>query len=93
MLARQLYRSRFHERCGHPKDRAFHPDNDGWFEVTDVITCWACTAMDNHGHDYVAGPARPFELLVVADTRDYETQPLPPIVRPDVTDEAMGGAE
>lgn len=92
MLARQMYLGTIHERCGHPKDRAFHPDNEGYFEVTDTFVCHACTAMDNHGHDYAHGPAKDYELMVVSDTRDYEKSPLPPIVRPGVSDEAMGGA-
>lgn len=93
MLGYQLYESRIHHRCGQEKAKAFHPDNDGEYEVhdDDVLVCWACTAMDNYGRDPNAKPNR-YELLVVRDLRDYEANPLPPLVVPGVSDEAMGGA-
>jgi hypothetical protein len=93
MLGRQTYEKSLCGRCGHPKERAWHPDNEGWFEVTEVIECHACTALAAHGHDHMSSPAQPVEYLVVSDTRDYVEKPLPPIVRPGVSDEAIGGAE
>lgn len=33
--------------CGHPKETAWHPDNEGWFEVVEEITCHGCTALVN----------------------------------------------
>ena len=78
MLARQEYLRTLCPRCGHPKDRAWHPDNDGWFEVTDSMTCHACTALANHDHEG-PGVAPPVQFHVLSDTRDYDAKPLPPI--------------
>lgn len=91
MLARQSYKASLCPNCGHPKDRAWHPDNEGWFEVTEVIECHGCTALKTYGHDHSGEPVAPVEFVTVSDTRDYETKPLPPIVRV-AGPEAIGGA-
>lgn len=74
MLARQSNREQVHDRCGQPKDRAFHPDNEGWYDADEVVVCWACTALDQ-AEDPKAGP---HQLHVIRDMRDYEAKPLPP---------------
>jgi hypothetical protein len=93
MLARDAYEATLCKGCGHPKDTAWHPDNDGWFEVTQTFTCHACTALRQHGDDQ----AQPVEFHAVTDTRDYERNPLPPMpvgprMNPDELLDAIGGA-
>jgi hypothetical protein len=75
MLARQLNREGVHERCGHSKDKAFHPDNEGWYDADETIVCWACTAFDQ-ATDPKAGP---YEMRLIRDLRDYDAKPLPPL--------------
>lgn len=66
--------------CGHPKATAWHPDNDGWWELEHEVTCHACTAQraassrgDTSGkHSEV----EPVTYLAVRDTRDYARRPL-----------------
>jgi hypothetical protein len=81
MLGWRMYLASLHEPCGHPKETAFHPDNEGWFEPSGWITCWACTAGKEPDKD---GRVTPVRFPVVVDTRDYERKPLPPW--PDLTD-------
>jgi hypothetical protein len=93
MLARDAYRATLCPGCGHPKDTAWHPDNEGWFEVTSTIECHACTALRREGN----AEAEPALFLAVTDTRDYEKSPLPPMpvggrLDPDELAAAMGGA-
>lgn len=93
MLARQAYLRTLCGKCGHPKETAWHPDNLGWFEVDQVFTCAACTAIANYDND---GTHKPVEYPLVVDTRDYEAKPLPPMptrrLTPEELTEAMGGA-
>lgn len=93
MLARELYRSTLCKGCGHPIDKAWHPDNEGWFEVTQTFECHACTALRREGNS----EAEPAEYYAVTDTRDYEKDPLPPMpvsgrLDPDELAAAIGGA-
>lgn len=93
MLARDLYLSRLCKRCGHPQETAWHPDNEGWFEVTATFECNACTALVREGNP----SAEPVEFYAVTDTRDYAKNPLPPLptgprLDPDELEDAMGGA-
>jgi hypothetical protein len=93
MLARDVYLATLC-RCGQPKETAWHPDNDGWFEVTQTFECHACTALAREGND----AAEPVSFHAVTDTRDYEKDPLPPMptgprMNPDELLDAMGGAE
>lgn len=76
MLAYEMYLGSLCEGCGHPKATAWHPDNDGWFEVTGEWVCNACTAMERHGADPEHLPP-PTRILRVSDTRDYTARPLP----------------
>jgi hypothetical protein len=75
MLARQANQKKLHERCGHPKDKAFHPDNEGWYDASDTLVCWACTALDQAADS----KAPPHEMHVIRDVRDYDAKPLPPL--------------
>lgn len=93
MLARDMHKKSLCPRCGHPKETAWHPDNEGWFEVTAEFECHACTALARQEN----GDAPPVEFLGVSDTRDYEKDPLPPMpvgprMDPAELDDAIGGA-
>lgn len=79
MLAWHDYQLTVCPGCGHPRATAWHPDNEGWFEVTKKITCHACTARDATSSPEGATP-RPVEYPVVSDTRDYTAKPLPAVV-------------
>jgi hypothetical protein len=94
MLARAQYQADLCPRCGHPKGTAWHPDNDGWFEVTGSFECHACTALSRESDP----SAEPVVFHAVSDTRDYVANPLPPFptgpaLTPDELADAMGGAE
>ena len=73
MLARESNRQQVHDRCGHPKDKAFHPDNEGEYDAEETVVCWACTALDQAA-DPKAGP---HEMRIIRDKRDYDAKPLP----------------
>lgn len=93
MLALNVYNAGNCPNCGHPKATAWHPDNEGWFEVVQTYECNACTALRQHA----APDEQPVEFVVVDDTRDYEANPLPPMpMAPRLTNDeltdAMGGA-
>lgn len=62
--------------CGHPRERAHHPDNDGWY-VAEGVECHACTARARAERADSKEPVKPIELFGVVDIRDYTTQPLP----------------
>lgn len=94
MLAREIYLSSLCPRCGQPKDQAWHPDNDGWFEVTATFECHACTALARESN----AEAEPVAFHAVTYTRDEEKNPLPPMpvgprMDPEELAEAIGGAE
>jgi hypothetical protein len=94
MLAFQMYKSTLCPGCGQPKDTAWHPDNEGWFEVTQSFECHPCTALRRESDS----SAEPVLYLAVTDTRDYEKSPLPPMpvgarLSPDELADAIGGAE
>ena len=76
MMARHMHRRSLCSGCGQPREKAWHPDNDGWFEVTDTITCHACTAERRHGSDSPS-EVKPVEFPVVTYTRDETKKPLP----------------
>lgn len=78
MLAWDAYQRTLCPDCGHPRDKAWHPDNDGWFEVTREVVCHACTAADWYDTEPEHRPP-PRKHLVVTDTRDYDERPLPPL--------------
>lgn len=62
-------------KCGEPRARAHHPDNDGWYDVDAAATvvCHACTAIERHRDP----AAKAVEYLRLVHTRDYEAKPLP----------------
>lgn len=86
-------------RCGEPKERAWHWDNEGWYEVDpdeDFLTCHACTALaraENPEADPVRYPVR------LRNDRDYAEKPLPPFDlgelsrQPSRTSKPDGGVE
>lgn len=75
MLAYRQYLDTLCPSCGFPKDRAHHPDNDGWFEVDEdaTVVCWPCTALAKASND----DAPDTEFLSVSYVRDETTHPLP----------------
>lgn len=94
LLARDVYLATLCKGCGHPKETAWHPDNEGWFEVTASFECAACTALRREAEP----SAPPVEFYAVTDTRDYVKNPLPPMpvgprMDPDELAEALGQAE
>jgi hypothetical protein len=94
MLARDAYLASLCPRCGHPKDTAWHPDNEGWFEVTASFECWACTALLRESSH---GDVEPVTFHAVTDTRDYAKNPLPPMptgarLTPEQLAQALGDA-
>lgn len=94
MLARTQHYGSLCPGCGHPKDHAWHPDNEGWFEVVQTRECHACTTLARASDP----DAKPAEFHTVADTRDYASNPLPPLALPgqltsDQLEAAMGGAQ
>ncbi len=77
MLAWVEYKATLCPGCGHPKTTAWHPDNDGWFDVDKTrVTCHACTAIKYpDGQD---AKSQPVEYLAAVYTRAPD-QPLPPM--------------
>lgn len=76
MLALDLYRSTLCPGCDQPKETAWHPDQDGWWEADPAATfvCHPCTVRAKyHNPDH-----EPVEYVGVIDTRPYEEKPLPP---------------
>lgn len=53
--------------CGHQRDRAWHPDMDGWYEPKHY-KCAACSAIQDHAVHYSSA----------VDDRD-PSEPLPDI--------------
>lgn len=72
MLGLAAYRRTLCPRCGHPKDKAWHIDNEGHFEVRAEYVCHPCTVNRSGGED----GAEPVKYYAVVDTRDYEAHPL-----------------
>jgi hypothetical protein len=64
--------------CGQPREKAHHPDNDGWYEA-EPTTCYACTAREQAEREGSREPVKPFTLIGIHDVRDYDQKPLPPL--------------
>lgn len=56
--------------CGHPHD-VTTGDLEGWFEVDDTETCWACAAMDQYRKDHAEQGSPPGAIIRVVDTRTH----------------------
>lgn len=70
-LALHAHEARLCDGCGQPKDRAYHPDMGGWYDV-DVIECAGCAALaDGSPKD-----ADHRHKLAITDTRPAD-RPLP----------------
>lgn len=79
MLAYRQHRDGIHDRCGQPKAKAWHWDNEGEYEASKVPTiCWACTAMDRA--EKADAPVH--VLHHVEYVRDETRNPLPPLELP-----------
>jgi hypothetical protein len=72
-VALTMYEDSLHP-CGHPKDVAFNPDMDGWYEA-EPLTCQACAAVDsyNQGRE----KPEPGEVLFVRNTMPAGVKPRP----------------
>lgn len=80
MIARQIHHRSLCPGCGMPKDKAWHPENDGWIELAGVRECLGCQAMemaDWDGNDSNRPKAKKYPVL--RDTRNYRDNPLPPL--------------
>lgn len=79
MLAWERYRQTLCEGCGEPKDLAWHPDMDGWYEVHHLFTCHSCTARARA----ISKSGEPVEPKTYPgapiNTRDLKAEPLDPI--------------
>lgn len=94
MMAHAQYVASLCKGCGHPKEKAWHPHNDGWYEVTETFECNACTALARESNP----AAETVEFHAVTYTRDEANNPLPPMpsgprLTAEQLEEAMGGAD
>lgn len=78
MLAYRAYRNSLCPGCHHPTTEAWHPDNDGWYEADEPITCHACTARKKAVSEESEADFKPVEYLDVLYTRPAD-KPLPPL--------------
>lgn len=62
-----------HDRCQIPREIAFDPENDGWFEVDDSTVCGACAELDRYEKEHEKNPPEPGTLLRVIYTRPGHT--------------------
>lgn len=61
--------------CGQPKDIAYNPDADGWFEA-ETVTCAGCAAQQQHGRKQ--GKEAPAgQKVYVLDTRPPDLELMP----------------
>lgn len=76
MLARAMYlRTLCPGICGQPKELAWSPHNEGWYEAGEEHVCHACTSLQNHGRK--PDEQAPVVFLDLDYTRDHATHPLP----------------
>lgn len=73
MLAYRVYKATLCPGCGHPKETAWHFDNEGEFEVKARYTCHPCTVKNTPGDGRSVDPV---DYVVVLDARDYAESPL-----------------
>lgn len=81
MLAWEQYKKTLCPGCDLPIDEAWHPMQDGWFEVREVGECAACHAKALHQwreDGSKDNPPAPVVYTTVVDTRDHQADPLPP---------------
>lgn len=71
--ALDLYEAGLCQGCGQPKDRAWHPDHNGWIDVDARLTCEGCRALG----EWQKGEHEPGVIPRLMDTRP-ESVPLPP---------------
>lgn len=82
-LALDSYERSLCGECGHPRDRAWHPDMDGWYEAKE-IHCNACAALQRKAREDAESkqgtPAG--RKLAAVDTRppDLPLHPIKPAV-------------
>lgn len=48
MLALELYERSLCPDCRYPRELAYDPDLNGWFEVDDSVVCQACLAREQY---------------------------------------------
>lgn len=78
-LALDTYERSLCSGCGQPRDRAWHPDMDGWYEAEEVI-CNGCGAIERKAREASAGEGNstPGRKYYAVDVRPAD-QPLHPV--------------
>lgn len=74
-LALTAYEDSLCGGCGQPKDRAYNPDMDGWYEARADIQCASCAAMDRHREE--TKKPEPGTKSYVIDARPAHDHPRP----------------
>lgn len=76
-IALTIFEDKFCPDCGEPKERAWNPDQSGWYEAH-TVECAGCATR----HEYAASQkeSNPAEKVYLVDTRpvDLPLMPLPP---------------
>lgn len=91
-MALTAYEESLCSGCGQPKDVAYNPDADGWFEAHEV-TCAGCKAQHEHGKGKDPSPGG---KLYVVDGRPADVQLKPWTLTSRVDDDSadeQDGAE
>lgn len=65
-MALTLYEDSLCDRCGHPRDRAYNPDMEGWFSAR-VHHCQACAVLEQDARDASEKGTEPGRKVGVAD--------------------------
>lgn len=92
MLARAMYRRTLCPGpCGQPKELAWNPHNEGWYQGGAEHECHGCTALQN-AHQKPGEQLPPVVYLDLDYTRDEAKDPLPepgeaPVQMPDPYDD------
>ena len=71
MIAWRQYQAGLCPGCGQPKELAWHPENEGWYDAAGIV-CHACTAKEQ-AQNPKADPTRYHALLY---TRGPSSRPL-----------------
>jgi hypothetical protein len=70
-MALTAYEESLCSGCGQPKDEAYNPDAEGWYEAHEV-TCAGCKAQQDHGNG--KKEPTPGAKVYVVDSRPAEVK-------------------
>lgn len=73
-LALTVYEESLCPGCGQPKDAAYNPDAEGWYEAHE-ITCAGCKAQQDHGGKQKKSAAGAKTYVVDTRPPDVELKP------------------